>query len=100
MNYGLPFIPALLDDLGLDARAFRVFCRIVRRAGAGGTCFESIRNMAAALGLWRPNVTRAVKELSRLGLVSIEARGEDRAHLRPASQRMAEGRLRRKTYPL
>src|SRR5712692_1516447 len=70
----LPFIPAALDDLGLDVYAFRVYCRIARRAGDGGTCFESIPKMAKALGLWQKTVTRAVKELRDRRLVKVEAR--------------------------
>jgi hypothetical protein len=60
-----------LDDLGLSAAAFRVYCRIVRRAGEGGVCFESLPKIAKAVRLWRPAVTRALQELEARGLVRV-----------------------------
>ena len=80
---GLPFVPPALDDLGLDPLTFRVYCRIVRRAGVledehgnkrRGECFESVVNIAAAVGAWRPIVTRAVRQLEELGLVQVVRR--------------------------
>jgi hypothetical protein len=72
---GLPYVPRTLDDLGLGVHAFRVYCRIVRRAGDGdGTCFESIPKMAAALGMWRPTVTSAVRELRKRQMIHVKER--------------------------
>jgi hypothetical protein len=70
-----PFIPRALDDAGLDVYAFRVFCRILRRAGDGrGACYESLPRMAAALGIWRLTVRRAVRDLAERGMVRVESR--------------------------
>jgi helix-turn-helix protein len=43
------FVPAHLDDCGLDPYAYRLYCHMVRRAnGLTGECFESQANMAKA----------------------------------------------------
>jgi biotin operon repressor len=80
---GLPFIPAALDDLGLSVPVFRVYCRIVRRAGESGVCFESLPRMARELGLWRPTVTHAVQELRDRGMVHVTTRPGRTAQITP-----------------
>jgi hypothetical protein len=72
---GLPYVPRALDDLGLGVHTFRVYCRIVRRAGGiEGVCTESLPNMAAALGIWLQTVRRAVRELSERRMIRVQPR--------------------------
>ncbi len=35
-----------LDDLGLTKAEFRIFCHVLRRAGASGACRDKIRTLA------------------------------------------------------
>lgn len=81
------FIPAELDDYPLTPGEFRVYCRIVRRAGADG-CYESNAKMGAALGLGERTVREAKALLVAAGLVSVEKREglTDRYRLTPSSE--------------
>lgn len=65
------FIPAALDDMGLDPYAFRVYCRLCRRAGTGHA-FESVPNMATACGIADRTVQRALRRLEELGLIHAQ----------------------------
>ena len=67
------FIPAELDDYPLTASEFRVYCRIVRRAGGQG-CWESNVAMGEALGLGERTVREAKALLAAAGLVSVQRR--------------------------
>jgi hypothetical protein len=66
------FITAALDDFGLDPHTFRVYARIVRRAGTKHGCFESIDNIAKACRMKRDSVYRALKILIRHRLIEKE----------------------------
>lgn len=75
MSDGLPFIPAALDDLGLDVHAFRVYAHACRRAGAEGLFFGGGVNVARTCRMSVRQLRRAVAELRRLGLLEVvEAR--------------------------
>lgn len=70
-------IPAWLDEAGLRPSAFRVYCRIARRAGrkdGNGECFERLEQMAAGCQLRRATVQKALRELNELGLIEAEPR--------------------------
>lgn len=72
-----PFIPAKLDDAGLDIYEFRVFCRIARR----GACTESIPNMAEALGIGHNKVRDALATLVQRRFISRSERpGKSAVH--------------------
>lgn len=75
---GLPFsmIPHIIDDLGLSVYAYRLYGRILRRAGVleNGICFESTENLAAACKMSTGMVSKAKKELVKEGLITIEKR--------------------------
>jgi len=66
------FITAALDDFGLDSYAFRIYARIVRRAGTKHGCFESIDNMANACHMKRDTVYKALKLLIKHRLIEKE----------------------------
>lgn len=57
------FIPSFLDDFGLNPYEFRVYCRLARRAGAGGQCWESINNIADKCKMNRKTVMQAIAKL-------------------------------------
>jgi hypothetical protein len=81
------FVPAALDDYPLTPTEFRVYCRIVRRAGAG-ECWESDVAMMSALGMSRRTVRRTKAFLVACGLVARtdEPGKAPRYALTPASQ--------------
>jgi hypothetical protein len=63
------FITADLDDFGLDLASFRIYARIVRRAGTKEGCFESIDNMAKGCRMKRETAYRALKTLLKHNLI-------------------------------
>jgi hypothetical protein len=72
---GTPFIPAALDDAGLTAPQFRVFCRIARRSNGGdASCFESVPNIAKAVRLEEKTVRAAIDALETRRMVAIHQR--------------------------
>ena len=72
---GVPFVPAGLDDAGLSAAEFRVFCRIARRSDSGRRfCWESIPNLAAGCRLKDKTVRSVLKRLVSIGMVRIDSR--------------------------
>lgn len=66
------FITASLDDFGLDVYSFRIYARIVRRAGTKKGCFESIDNMAKACRINRDTVYKSLKLLIKHRLIEKE----------------------------
>lgn len=66
------FITAALDDFGLDCYSFRIYARIVRRAGTKRGCFESIDKMAKACLISRDRVYAALKLLIKHRLIEKE----------------------------
>ncbi|MCC5610480.1 helix-turn-helix domain-containing protein [Nostoc sp. CHAB 5834] len=60
----LPFIPAWLDDYGLNPPEFRVYAHIARRAGKTGKCWESVVNIAKACRLCRNLTLKALQSLT------------------------------------
>ena len=83
------FIPSTLDDFGLDPYQFRVYCRIVRRAG-NGACFESVNNIAEACRMDRKKVFSSLKFLLAHRLIEKEPTPKKGAtvnyHLTPSSE--------------
>lgn len=63
------FIPSVLDDFGLDPYQFRVYCRLARRAGAGGQCWESINNIADKCRINRKTVMNAIASLLKMEMI-------------------------------
>jgi hypothetical protein len=86
---GIAFIPAELDDYGLDVYEFRVYCRMVRRANGGiSTHTQSQPNVARELGISERKVRTAMLKLETFGLVRKEFRsGRTNAYqLTPVSE--------------
>jgi hypothetical protein len=63
------FIPAALDDYGLDPDEFRVYCRIARRTGGGGRCWESATKLAESCRMSRRKAVYCLRILERAGMV-------------------------------
>lgn len=102
------FIPRQLDDYGLDPYEFRVYSRVVRRAGGPRGCDESSANIAKAIGCQPKRVQEALALLTAAGLLRKESRpGKPSKYtLRPASEWAPVEQLpelrqssRRKQYP-
>jgi hypothetical protein len=73
---GLPFIPAILDDLGLSTHVFRAYGHIARRAGSDGEFFESIPKAARHCKMDEKTFRGAVHFLTKSGMLTrIERRG-------------------------
>lgn len=78
-----PFIPAWLDDAGLSAAEFRVFCRISRR----GDCHESVANIAKGCRLHPDTISESViPALIDRGLITKENRPGFTSVLRVVSE--------------
>src|SRR5579883_712649 len=85
----LPFIPAWLDDYGLSAIEFRVYCHVTRRAGKGGKCWESVPRIAKACRLGRNVTLKALHTLTEVYRLLIKNKrpGEtDEYSIAPESQ--------------
>ncbi len=69
------FVPSELDDYGLDPYEFRIYARIVRRAGRNDA-WESIPKMAQACSMSLSRARRALQLLKAAGLIeSVERPG-------------------------
>lgn len=68
------FNPAFIDDYGFNPDEFRVFARIMRRAGSDKGCTESIANMAHSLQMSERIVRRAIRVLIACGAVVRDER--------------------------
>lgn len=67
------FIAADLDDSGLDPYTFRVYCRVLRRAG-NGEAFESCTSMGEACKMSEKAVRTCLKKLLDAKLIVAEKR--------------------------
>jgi hypothetical protein len=65
-----PFIPSILDDAGLLASEFRVYCHISRR----GQCFGTINDICEHCRLNEHTVRKALSKLLKLGAIFKEER--------------------------
>lgn len=65
----LVFIHSAIDDLGLDPYEFRIYSRLVRRAGKRGVAYESVSNMAIGCRMGERKARLALRELEARGLV-------------------------------
>lgn len=63
-KHRVPFIPAWLDDAGLSAATFRVYCHLARSAdNFTGIAWPSYERMTAICGLGKSTVRRCLEEL-------------------------------------
>lgn len=64
-----PLIPSWLDDMGLSARQFRVFCHLSRRAGVDGDCHPAMSSIIEKCQISENTGWKILKELEALGLI-------------------------------
>jgi hypothetical protein len=84
-----PFIPGWLDDAGLTAAQFRVFCHLSRR----GNCYESLGAMSRCCHMRRPTIQAALKDLLNLTAIIKEKRtGQTSIYTLAPSPKQALGR--------
>lgn len=62
------FVKSEMDDYGLDPFEFRIYARIVRRAGRSDA-WESVPNMAKACMMTESRVRLALQLLEAAGLI-------------------------------
>lgn len=72
-DFNIIFIHKDLDDFGLDPYSFRIYSRIVRRAGRGES-WENNKNMAAGCCMSEAQVKKSLNILVRHGLIIKESR--------------------------
>lgn len=70
------FIPAALDDLGLNCHEFRVYCHLWRRHGNGsvGGAFPSAKQIAKTCRMHRDTVWQVLTRLEAKSLIRRESR--------------------------
>jgi hypothetical protein len=68
-------IPKLVDELGLDPYAYRLYGHIKTVTGETGRCWQSTRTLAAACGMSPGRVTAAKRTLVAAGVIRIEKGG-------------------------
>ncbi len=68
------FVHSSLDDLGLSASEFRVFCHLARRAAKDGYCRPGHDSIAHICQLQVKTVRKALSSLECRGLIRIESR--------------------------
>lgn len=67
-----PFIPAWLDDLGLTATEYRVFCNLTRRSGGDGKCHPAISSITKTCRISENTAWKALRKLEVMGLIVRE----------------------------
>ena len=67
-----PFIPAWLDDLGLSAVDFRVFCHLCRRAGKDRKCHPAMPSILTQCRISENTGWKSIERLEGLGLIVRE----------------------------
>jgi DNA-binding transcriptional ArsR family regulator len=95
------WVHGLLDDLGLDSQAFRVFAHLSRRAGRG-LAWPSIESITKTCQLSRNTVAAAILELEERGLIQVERRRgvSNRYRIAPISDWERAARIASpETYP-
>ena len=63
------FVHSSLDDAGLTANEFRVYCHLARRAGNTGDAFPSVQTIADVCRMNRDTVWAALKSLTARGML-------------------------------
>jgi hypothetical protein len=78
------FIHSLLDDYGLPASAFRIYCHVARRAGKDGIAWSSVASMSEVCRLHPQTVRKALQLLVRHRFLRREQRKGRTTHYRLA----------------
>jgi Helix-turn-helix domain len=68
------FVHSSLDDLGLSATEFRVFCHLARRGAKDEYCRPGHESIAKICKLEIKTVRKALASLEQLGMIRVESR--------------------------
>ena len=71
-NFGIPFIPAQFDDMGLSWGAHRVYNHLVRRANGKGEAFPGIRKIKKVCGGRYEDIVSVIRELEMRGMIAVD----------------------------
>lgn len=82
-DFQFPFIPAWLDDIGLSKSEFRVYCRICRRAGKSGWCYEGSKAIAQTCEMNVNTVRKSIKDLEQKGLILVDRAKGCKSKIKP-----------------
>lgn len=66
------FVHSDLDDAGLSAYAFRVYCHLARRANGRSEAWPGVKSMAKTCGISESTAKRSLKELEERGMLTIK----------------------------
>lgn len=65
------FVHSSLDDAGLSAYAFRIYCHIARRANQTGHAWPGIESIAKVCGISKNTVKSAIAELEERQMLKV-----------------------------
>lgn len=68
------FVHSSLDDAGLTANEFRVYCHLARRAGTAGDAFPSAQTVADVCRMHKDTVWEVLRSLEARGMVQRQPR--------------------------
>ena len=68
------FVHSSLDDAGLTANEFRVYCHLARRSGNAGDAFPSAQSIADVCRIHKDTVWDVLRSLERRGMVCRKPR--------------------------
>ena len=68
------FIPAALDDYGLDPQAFRLYAHLSRRAGFGGRCWAGLTAIATTCHISIKTIRKKLDLLEELRMIRLSQR--------------------------
>ncbi len=71
----------ILKDAKLSVGAKVVYAMFLSYAWHNDSCFPGQERLASDMGMTRPRVTQLIAELHRLGLVTIQRRGQGKTNL-------------------
>lgn len=71
-------VPNIVDDIGLDPYAFRLYVHIRRVAGENGACWQSTETLAEICQMSTGRISKAKRTLQDAGLIRIETRTDNR----------------------
>lgn len=66
-------IPNIVDEMGLDPYAFRLYHHLKRVAGDNGDCYQSTATLATACKMGAGTISRAKQDLLDSGLIRVES---------------------------
>jgi hypothetical protein len=82
------WIHSELDDFGLTASEFRVYCHILRRAGTNGSYWEGAKKAAAICRINRDTYDKAIAALGKYNMIEVQKRTGETSIINPISKKL------------